>query len=631
MTAFIVSLLAALDLARPYAGPSLRPLSWLAGVAALCWLAARLSAAGRGLRQALPEIALAALLLPVYVQHSRALDSDGIHYYAYLRSLLFDQDLDLANDYRLLGYDERHKNVLPVGAPMLWAPFVAPVFVAAQAARLFGAPAPTGVEPVFQAAVALGTFACAAAGLFLLMDALRHWVSPAAAFWTSVLCWLGSPLRFYLSVLPSMAHGAEFFAAALVLRASLRLRAEPSRRHALLAGAACGLVFLVRSQDGLLLGLPAALLLPALLRQPSRRAALEASAALLLAFGVVALPQLAVWQAMYGTPFLVPHKVIHGAAFLHLESPELFSTLFSPRGGLLASYPVQLAALIALLALARRDPPYVVAALPVLLAMWYVNSTIFDWYQVRRFTGVVPLLAPGLAWAVAPLVRAGPLPLALVAFLAWRYDLAIDSLRSQPGQPAPVRAAVSRLADGLASAGYAVVEPGAPGAAVRLLGAYTGEPLLDEPVSRVELARDPSLLRLPLPARHLSQPEVEDGKACRWVQGDIQASLFLPLAWTGEVSLTFSVRPLLATPETSMEVVLNDRSLGRTTLADGWQEHRFSAEPGVARLGTNVLVVRFDRAPVYRRVRGIGPRQVRPAALAEIVLRRGEPGEAPRP
>lgn len=627
MTALLVLLLAALDLARPYVGTSLRPAQWLVGVAAVAGLARLLMRRGRRLREVLPALALAALLVPVYVDHSRSIDSDGIHYYAYLRSLLFDRDLDLRNDYRLFGYNENHSNVLPVGAPLLWSPFVAVVAAGAQAARLVGAPAPSGIEPVFQAVVALATFGYVALGLFVLLDTLQRFVPPWAAFFATVLCWLGSPLRFYSSVLPSFAHGVEFLGAVLVLRTALALRAAPGRRAAVLAGLACGLTFLTRSQDGLLLALPALLLAPRLRVPALRRETLGLLVACGAAFALAALPQLAVWQAMYGTPFLVPHKVLHGAGFMHLDRPQLLETLVSPRGGLFTSYPVQLVALLGLLLLLARDPLYVAASLPVLIGMWYVNSTVFDWYQVRRFTGIVPLLAPGLAFALAPLARAGVLPIAACAFLTWRYDLAIDALRDRPGAPAPVQAALRQTADALAGDAYALVEPRAPGLAVRLLAAYTGEALLEEPVSRVDLGGEPALLRLPRPARHLSAPSAEAGTLCRWVQGDTQAMFFLPLAWQGEVTVTLSLSPLETAQPMTLELLWDDASVGRVELSEGFKDYRFAVPPERVHRGTNVLVARFDRAPVYHQVRGSGPRQIRPAALAALTLNRG----APRP
>ena len=174
--------------------------------------------------------------------------------------------------------------------------------------------------------------------------------------------------------------------------------------------------------------------------------------------------------------------------------------------------------------------------------MWYVNASVFDWYHVRRYTGVVPLLAPGLAVLLAPLARAA-VPMILIAFLALRYDLAVDGLRPLPGVAVPVRSALARVADDLAAGSYRTLEPFAPGAAVRLLAAYTGEPLLDGDSTHVDLGGEAALLRLPEPARHLSEPTVEDGEAARWVT-DRNARLALPIDAPGGVVLRLRARAL---------------------------------------------------------------------------------------
>ena len=611
----------ALDLSRPYAGPSLAPAQWVAGAAVVAALWSTLGERGLRRRERLPWVALAALLVPTYVNHARRLDlGDSIHYYTYLRSLIFDGDLDLANDYTLLGWYPQ-TNVLPVGAPLLWSPLVILVHLGRQAARAFGLGPPTGAEPIYQAAVCQATLLYGTVGLFLLMHALRAWVGPTAAFWATVIAWVGSPVRFYLSVLPGLAHGVEFFAAVLVLLAYLALRERPDRRHALYAGAACGLVFLTRSQDGLLLGLPAMELAWRWMRGPERKRLAMAAATLVVAFVVVALPQIAVWQAMFGTPILIPHEQLHGADFLHRDQPQLLGTLVSPRGGLFTSYPMMLVALAGLLVLLFRDPRYVLAAVPVILAGWYVNSIVFDWYQVRRFTGVVPLLAPGLAVALAPLTRAGWLVCALVAFLVLRYDVAVDGLRSTPGDEAPVRAVVQRAADDTAAGVYRVAVRISPRGAARLLGAYTGQPLLEGEVTTVDFAADPALLRLPVPARHISGPAVEDGVASRWIT-DREARLFLPLAWDGAVIVTLRARALETAEPQFMDVSWNDVPVGRAEMKPEWGDYRFHVPAGVVRPGTNVFALRFDRGPVYHRVRGEGPREVRPAALSTLTLHR---------
>ena len=334
-----------------------------------------------------------------------------------------------------------------------------------EVARLFGLPAPNGTEPIYAAAVALATFVYGVAGLYVLMAALRRFVSPAAAFWTTVLCWVGSPLRFYLSVMPVMAHGPEFFAAALTLWTYLRLRETagpaPAVRAAAWCGVACGLAFLARSQDGLLLILPGLELVRRLRPSADRRAALRAAASLGAAFVVTALPQFLAWQVMFGRPLLVPHERLHGSSFMSLAHPRLLDALVDARGGLFVTHPLMLAAAVGLVLLLRRDPRYVAGVVPIVLAMWYVNASVFDWYHVRRYTGIVPLLAPGLAVVIAPLARSA-LPIAVIALLAWRYDLAVDGCgRSRSG--GAVRSALARVADDLAAGTYRFLEPHAPG------------------------------------------------------------------------------------------------------------------------------------------------------------------------
>lgn len=575
---------------------------------------------GRSFREALPWLALFAFLIPTYVQHSRDMESDGIHYYAYLRSVVFDGDLDLRNEYAMLGWaNTAHRNVLPVGAAILWSPLILIVHLGREAARLFGAGPPTGVEPVYQGAACLATFAYGAAGLCLLCGALRRWVPAAAAFWATVLCWVGSPLRFYLSVLPGFAHGAEFFAAVLVLRAYLALRDRPDTRRAAWAGAACGLLFLVRSQDGIVLLLPALELAWRAFRGPDRRGPARAALIMIAAFAVTALPQVLVWQAMFGVPVLIPHKVLHGADFMHLDRPELWGTLFSPRGGLFLNYPAMLLAAVGLVVLALRDRRYVAAILPVLLAGWYVNSTVFDWYHVRRFTGMVPLLAPGLACLVAPVARTGPILPALLAFLVLRYDLAVDSLRALPGEPVTARAACGEVRRSLAADAYGLIEPASPRAAVRVLGALTGEPILDDPATTIDMGGDPAVLRVPLRARNFSDPETEDGVRCRWVR-DRDARLFIPLSRASAVTVTIRARALETVEPQFMELDWNGTTAGRQPMTTAWTDYAFAVPEPAVREGTNELVLRFDRAPLFRRVRGRGPHEVRPAAIASITL-----------
>jgi hypothetical protein len=612
LTAFVS--IAILDVVRAYGGRGLRPWQWAAGLltAALLW--SWLEERGLSRRERAPWVALALCLIPTYVDHARVLDrGDSTHYYSYLRSLLFDGDLQLANDYELLGWPEAAAlpNVLPIGAPLLWSPLILVVHLLRHAAMFFGFGAPNGTEPVYQAMVAFATLLYGTAGLFLLMHTLRRWVGPWAAFWATVIAWIGSPLRFYLSVLPGTAHGVEFFAAVLVLRAYLALRDRPDRHRAFLAGAACGLAFLTRSQDGLLLLVPAIELARQLARRVDARRVILAGGVLVIAFVVVALPQMAVWQAMFGTPVLIPHKAIHGAQFLHAAQPELLGTLVSERGGLFASHPAMLLAVLGLMALAFRDTRYVLAVVPVLLATWYLNASVFDWYHVRRFTGVVPLLAPGLAVVIAPIAHWAVVT-GMIAFAFLRYDVAVDTLRSVPGDPAPLRPVVREMGDGLVADVYYVLEPIAPRAAALVVARYTMLPMIGYEPVRIDLAA-PTAVRLPVRARNLSAPSTLDGWPCRWVRGE-EARLFLPVAARTPLVMTVTAAPADAEAAMVIEVSWMGTPIGAHPMTPGWAEYRFDVPEELVRAGTNVVTLAFRRPD--------GPRREvrRSAAVASLTV-----------
>jgi hypothetical protein len=183
-----------------------------------------------------------------------------------------------------------------------------------------------------------------------------------------------------------------------------------------------------------------------------------------------------------------------------------------------------------------------------------------------------------------------------------------------------VRAASGEVGRSLAADGFRILEPAAPRAAVRLIAPYTGSLLADGP-SRIDLGGDTPLLRLPRPARNLSEPELEDGVACRWVR-DRDARLFLPIAAPSAVAVTIRARALETVEPQFMEIDWNGTTVGRQPMAPAWADYRFEVPAQAVRAGTNELVLRFERAPLYRRVRGRGPHEVRPAAIAAITLER---------
>jgi hypothetical protein len=170
---------------------------------------------------------------------------------------------------------------------------------------------------------------------------------------------------------------------------------------------------------------------------------------------------------------------------------------------------------------------------------------------------------------------------------------------------------------------YAGLEPAAPRLAVRLLESYVGEGVLVDDVVTLDLARDAAWLRLPQPARHLSEPTVEEGIACRWVR-DRETRLFLASSWDahGDVVIDVRARALETLEPQAMEALWDENTVGRLDMEPAWRDYRFRVPARLVHTGTNVLVLRFQRAPSFRRTRGEGPHEVRPAALSALGLHR---------
>jgi hypothetical protein len=223
------------------------------------------------------------------------------------------------------------------------------------------------------------------------------------------------------------------------------------------------------------------------------------------------------------------------------------------------------------------------------------------------------------------IARAGVLVAAILLLVVHQYDVAIDSLRPLPGAPVPVQAALRETADSIAVPIYDGLEVLSPKVAVGFLEGYTGSPLLITGRSDLDLGRNAWWMRLPRPARRFSQVETEDGPLCRFVDGR-EARLWLPLRGQGELRISFEIRAIETETPQRFEVEVNGRSLGRQEIAPSWQTVRFVLPETVWHEGTNEIVLKFEQAPLFFKLRGYGARAYRAAAIRKITFHRGDPG-----
>jgi hypothetical protein len=352
-------------------------------------------------------------------QANRVLTTDGVGYFSYLRSLIFDRDLDFHNEYESLYWDTEYTegakdvqgtgmagNSYSIGPAILWAPFYVVAHLVALTARVVDLRVDaTGYGLIYQCAAGLSTIAYVTVGSCLSYRVCRKYFSP----WISLLSvsglWFASSLLHYTVSAGDMAHGVSFFAVSLFLFLWHPPRTRTYREWALL-GVSAGLMPLVRWQNVLYLSMLAVEAVHAVVAGRDRRPAIvreyvKGGFLVGLLVAVVFSPQMLAWNTLFGSYVLVPpqHR-FHGE--FDLLHPQLLQALFSLRGGWYTWTPVMLLATLGLVPLWRRDRIVTGALVVPLLLLWYVNSAGFTlWptasFGARTFVSATALLSLGMA------------------------------------------------------------------------------------------------------------------------------------------------------------------------------------------------------------------------------------------
>jgi len=373
--------------------------------------------------------------------------ADEIEYFAYLRSAVFDHDLDFENEYRWFvdkdpgEYDGfartflvpktpvgRAPNNAPIGCALLWAPFY---LIAVGFEALLGTgSSPPGFSRLDLSVVCLASMFYGVAGLLLANEAARRFVAARAAFWATILVWLGTNLLFYLYVTPPMSHASSFFASALLLWAWLRVGDRPGA--ALGLGLLGGLLASVRWQDSLFLLVPlTAPVFAGSVRDGDGarrwlRSALGLGAGAWIAFSL----QLFVWWRLNGS--FTPFGVISVKGRLSLTAPYLAGVLFSPFHGLLVWTPILVPAFVGLVLLAIRDPRGSAIVLGVALQIYLLSGYVVAFghgFGQRLFVSSLPAAVIGLAVfieRVAPRLPRGVATAGAVLAVWWNLSLIVQ-------------------------------------------------------------------------------------------------------------------------------------------------------------------------------------------------------------
>ncbi len=359
-------------------------------------------------------------LIPVPRIDGKLIGSDGLYYFAYAHTLVFDGDLDFTNEYAALNIPPTSPrptlagwpaNKYAIGPALLWMPWYLAAHLIALIANVINPQiAADGYSYIYQAAISIGSITYGAIGIALAYRCACRLGSALAALIAVTLLWMASNLPYYMIFEPSMPHMLSLLCVSLLLTIWFE-----RVRHAdhvpmgiwLLLGTAAGAVVLVRTQDAPYILIPIGSIMWQIIRSfrsgnwvQTRSWLIGAALASIMAL-LVFLPQMLAWKILYGGWIVNPYADDRAQIFFWLQ-PKLYEVLFSPFHGLFTWHPIYLAAITGLISLAGRQRTLALGLLAILAIETYLIGSWWSWWQGdsfggRMFIGATWIWAIGLA------------------------------------------------------------------------------------------------------------------------------------------------------------------------------------------------------------------------------------------
>ena len=363
----------------------------------------------RALLVFLVTVQLLFVVLSVMAYRSRPqglIASDGKAYYAWLRTLALDRDLDFENDYKLiyppdpvpeapLRADGRVANKTSVGVPLTEIPG----FLAGHlAAAVLGQPL-NGVSAPYQFAVTVWLqLLCLAALALLWAGLVRLGADPAIAAIGVASALVATNLLQYVAR-PAMSHAPGLSVVCIAFYLAVSAERPVSRRMVAAIGLLLGLAAIIRTSNLLVIPFFVPLLRPLLNRSALNWAALVGGAAVMFAL------QIGFASAQWGQLMFSSY----GDEGFTAGWRGVVGTLFSSRHGLFVYHPWYLImlALTLMAALKRETRALAIGALVSFAGFVVANGTWWSWwfgdgFGNRSFIELIPaLLVPAVLWLSA--------------------------------------------------------------------------------------------------------------------------------------------------------------------------------------------------------------------------------------
>ncbi len=381
-----------------------------------------------------------------------SIGSDGLGYYAHLRSFVIDFDLDYENEFR--DFNPRNHavpnvdaktasglvpNKYPIGPALLWTPFFFLAHGLTGLVRLVGGNVPAnGYSLFYQFLIGLGPQLYAICGLTLILRLILFFYPLQTATLSLLTVTLSTNVIYYMTVESTMSHAFSLFAVALFMYYGTKTYGQKTEKQFFFFGLLGALMTLIRYQNGLFMLFPLFELTDRIVSLNWRKTGIyrlfRRGAAFLFGFLLGIVPQLLVWKIIYGDFLLYTYKTegfqnTSGGA----ESTSHFiDILFSLNHGLIAWTPILLFCLLGLAFFIHDHKKFGLFFLLLFLGQYLINANWQGWsfgvsYSSRAFVNCTFIFCAGLAALLnhCSLSMRYILP-GLFGFIGWNFLLIIQ-------------------------------------------------------------------------------------------------------------------------------------------------------------------------------------------------------------
>lgn len=335
---------------------------------------------------------------------------DGVSYYAWLRSAIFDHDVQFANEFSL--YNTTHSavattvlpngmtpNVFSIGPAVLWAPVYTIVLYLLKI--FFSQKVWTGYEFPFLLTISSLSISFGFIGLLLNFYLAKLMaIKDTQALLVTLAIFLTSPLPQYIFDESNYAHIFSFFFISLLLFVWIKFFTYSATKKYILLGLIIGLATLMRWQQIIFLLIPASELIYKSMKQKKTIYWIVQNTMYCgISSLIIVLPQFVAWQSVFGQWLTIPQ----GTGFISPSFPSLIQFLISPLHGLFFWHPGLILGTLGLCFFAYKTPKKGLPLCLILIGEILLLSGVVDWWAgaafgSRRMVDSLPLFTVGFAY-----------------------------------------------------------------------------------------------------------------------------------------------------------------------------------------------------------------------------------------